>query len=134
MKRKNLFATLALIMVLFSVDLRASNPPGVFNISEGDWFEIQIKLPLDFSIKKGQNQPFYFLDSNHAMFKPTPNLHFTLRFCLTRQAANGNQVYQVSIERIKTKTCLRSSGIWLGYDSFYPVYNENVDKKRPKGK
>lgn len=92
-------------LLLLSSNLVAQNREGLFNLKEGDWFEVQVTN----------------LERSNTL----------LRYQLKRQLSNNNQQYGISLKhyitRFSTKQT-RSKYAMVenyGYDSYYPEYEEN---------
>jgi hypothetical protein len=117
---KNLKFTLLFLvwLQLLSFNLMAQNAEGRFNLKEGDWFEVQVKSPLKTS--DIENSPLALIDQ----FKNT-ELNLLLRYQLEKQLTNGNQVYRVSMKRVRGKAYVSHFNAWMGYDSYYPPFEDN---------
>ncbi|MFB6341710.1 sensor histidine kinase [Saccharicrinis sp. FJH62] len=125
MKRQNILLSILLFkLIFFSAKLLAENPEGRFHINEGDWFEMQVDLPLNYSDKSGSPLNF-FKEAGKT------ELSVLLHYQLQKQRSNGNQIYNVSIQRIQSKVYASSFNTWLGYDSYYPPYRDNVKSVKP---
>ena len=89
-------------LLLLSSNLNAQNREGLFNLKEGDWFEMQVT---------------------------SGNWPYLLRYQLIKQLQNKNQQYLLSIENTKVMSTRAISttndGSNFGYDSYYPAYEEN---------
>ncbi|MFB6318452.1 hypothetical protein [Saccharicrinis sp. FJH54] len=60
MKRQNILLSILLFkLIFFSDKLLAENPEGRFHINEGDWFEMQVDLPLNYTDKSGSPLNFF---------------------------------------------------------------------------
>jgi hypothetical protein len=108
---KNHTFTILLGWLLFlTSNLFAQNHEGLFKLKEGDWFEVQVvdKIRMD-------------NNKRVSSYKYTSHL---LRYQLLKQFPNNSQQYKVSIEQLKVwqKPSRRMS---LGYDSYYPFFEEN---------
>ncbi len=115
--KQNLLILLVFGLLFISTKLSAEPPEGRFRLTEGDWFDMQFDFPLN--ITSNSTSPFNF-------FKESGETALTvlLRYQLQNQRSNGNQVFNVSIKRIQSK--LRDSEGWMGYDSYYPPYQDDI--------
>lgn len=90
-------------LLLLSYNLNAQNREGLFNLKEGDWFEMQVK-------ENGGTD-------NH------------LRYLLLKQLHNGNQQYRITLIRVKRMYNGNNGDngkiAYFGYDSYYPPFINN---------
>jgi two-component sensor histidine kinase len=99
---------------------KTSSDTGLFNLKEGDWFETKFIIP------NGSKDILAFKEIvNQLMIE----LH--LRFRLSRQFETGNQLYDVIAERTIVKG-LKGQDMWMGYDSYYPPYQEEKKHETKK--
>ena len=113
--KKHTFTLLLGWLLLLSSNLFAQNPEGLFQLKEGDWFEVQVSDKIQIDNRKRVSSYYY-----------TSHL---LRYSFIKQLPNSNQQYNVSIERIKVIS-MSLGGRSLGFDSYYPTFEEN--KTTPK--
>ncbi len=112
--KKLTFTLLLGWLLLLSSNLNAQNREGLFNLKEGDWFEMQVKAFM------GQSE--------------STNL---LRYQLLKQLPDGNQKYRITLNRVKRMDYHYNyngfgSDVNFGYDSYYPPLINNkktTDKK-----
>ncbi len=109
MKQKNTLLLLVLWLALLPVSLFAQKAKGIFNLKEGDWFEMRVKY-------NKQNKLFGWLDEGD--FKR----EYLLRYQLKKQFENGDQQYDITLKRVKIKVFYKALDSWQGYDSYYPTY------------
>ncbi len=102
--KKQTFTILLGWLLFLSSNLFAQNPEGRFRLKEGDWFEIQVE----------QNAGSTYL----------------LNYQLQKQLPNKNQQYRVRLDRFRI--IRKNGGKSVGYDSFYPIFEEN--KTNPETK
>lgn len=120
MIRKRKFAITIFIMVTFLVRQGYANNQGRFNLQEGDWFEMRLNTPLNYNVtQSGGGVNLYSGDDNS-------DLTIWLRYELQEQLANDNQVLNLTIKRIQATTILANNDMRLGYDSYYPQYQDNL--------
>lgn len=91
-------------MLFFTSSLLAQNNEGVFNLKEGDWFEVQAE----------QNA----------------GSTYVLNYQLQKQLPNKSQQYKVRLDHLKI--IRKSGGKSFGYDSYYPVFDENRTEPETK--
>lgn len=111
-------------LLLLSSNLNAQNREGLFNLKEGDWFEMQVNASFNFN-KKDSSQFINKIIQAPLSIKDSANCQLNLRYQLSKQLTDGNQIYNVSVERANAKMFWSPFGSWLGYDSYYPPYKEN---------
>ncbi|MGE5458078.1 MAG: sensor histidine kinase, partial [Methanococcaceae archaeon] len=104
--KKHTFTLLLGWLLLLTFNLKAQNNEGLFRLKEGDWFEVQID------------------DYNKFPCSVNTLTSHLLRYQLVKILANNNQRYNVSIERLKVWDN-PGKGRILGYDSYYPPFEEN---------
>ncbi|MBN1767414.1 MAG: histidine kinase [Prolixibacteraceae bacterium] len=119
MKRQNILFVMVFGLILISLKLSAENPEGRFRIDAGDWFETRFDSPLDFN-SSTPSFPSYLKDSSEKT-----ELSVLLRYQLRQQLKNGNQIFNVSIQRIQANVPDINSNLLLGYDSYYPIYQDD---------
>lgn len=122
MKQKNRLTLIIIALLLVALQLKAETSHGRFNLKEGDWFEIKVNSPLSFTDQENTWAKFF-------KGKETSEFSFQLRYELIKQKANGNQIYRLSIERIQGKMLANNFGVWMGYDSYYPPYQDSKNQK-----
>lgn len=127
MKRKNILIYLTLGLFLISLKLSAENPEGRFRIEEGDWFESKLDLPFNLNL----NYQDADIIQNVISDPGDTDLSLTLRYQLQKQLNNGNQVFNVSIKRIQAKILRSGFNAWMGYDSYYPTYQDDIEQIKP---
>jgi hypothetical protein len=123
--KKRTFTLLLILLQFVSVNLHAQNPEGLFRLKEGDWFEMQLNNSLNFNRDKS-SQFFNSILQTPLSTHKNADFHLNCRYQLSKQLLNGNQLYNVTVERIKVKMLCSPFGTWLGYDSFYPPYKESI--------
>jgi two-component sensor histidine kinase len=102
---KNQTFTILLGWLLFlSSNLIAQKSEGRFRLKEGDWFEVQVE----------QNAGSTYL----------------LNYQLKKQITNGNQQYNIRLDHFKIKK--KYGRDYVGYDSYYPTFEENKTKPELK--
>jgi hypothetical protein len=107
---KNQKFTILLGWILFlSSNLFAQNSEGRFRLKEGDWFEVQVE-----NATQTNNS---FRDHIYTSY----NLHYALE----KQLSNNNQQYKITVNRVVFKLKKRKGKRQLGYDSYYPPFEEN---------
>ncbi|MFA9389192.1 MAG: sensor histidine kinase [Prolixibacteraceae bacterium] len=94
--KKHTFTLVLLCLLFLSSSLMGQKAEGRFKLNEGDWFEVQVE---------------------------NINQTFLLRYQLEKQFSNGNQQYNISLQRYVVRFISR--GLNFGYDSYYPVFDEN---------
>ena len=119
MKKQNLLSFLLIGLLFISITIQAENTEGRFRLNEGDWFEMELEIPFNFSAKR--TPPINFFKMMNDV-----ELSYRLRYQLQKQRSNGNQIYNVSIKRIQCKMYSSSFDVWLGYDSYYPPYRDKL--------
>lgn len=112
-------------IILISLKVSAENPEGRFRIEEGDWFESKIELPFNFDFRSADIINKIVTDPGDT------DLSLILRYQLQKQLNNGNQVFNVSIKRIQAKMLESNFNAWMGYDSYYPTYQDDIDQIKP---
>ena len=117
--KKQTFTLLLILLLFLSAGLIAQNNEGQFRLKEGDWFEVQA-------------------DRHKGMTS------FSLRYQLQKELPNKNQQYRITVEHFKITELLYpgvsskgfkmpyDSKVYLGCDSYYPVFEEN--KSAPEEK
>ena len=101
-------------LFFLSASLFAQNTEGRFKLKEGDWFEIQVER--DYIVT--QDQPL-----NSPLQRQVNNETYLLNYQLKKQFPNGNQSYEIRVEHFKA---IKKFGDYLvGYDSYYPPFEEN---------
>ncbi|WP_157543787.1 sensor histidine kinase [Mucilaginibacter paludis] len=101
------------LSLLFPLLLSAQNP--FLKLKAGDWFKMQVIL---------RPQGSLLADGHSVIDRGAEEMdknQYDLRFVLVKHLANGNEQYQVTLERVKFKR-RGNDGTWYGYDSFYPSY------------
>jgi hypothetical protein len=101
--------------------LIAQSPEGRFRLKEGDWFEIQAER----NFIQTHNIPL-----NDPLQKQMNNETYLLNYQLQRQLPNGNQKYIIRVEHFKATK--KFGGYWVGYDSYYPPYEEKKSNQEIK--
>jgi len=110
---KKLTFTILLGWLLFiSSNLNAQNPEGRFALKEGDWFEIEVEQDYSTSLQFNDRQ-------QNEVNKTT----FLLNYQLQKQLPNGNQQYNIRLDHFKIKK--KYGERYLGFDSYYPAFEEN---------
>ena len=123
---KKLTITLILAWLLFlASNLTAQNTKGLFNLKEGDWFEIQVHQNFITTLNQS---------SNHLFQRQENSSTYLLSYQLKKQLSNGNQQYKIRLEHFKNieKNRWNSIGYDFGYDSYYPTFDENKTKPEIK--
>ncbi len=93
--------------LLLPLLVSAQNP--FLKLKPGDWFKMQVNINFNASKVTGlANKDQY-----------------NIRFALTKQLSNGNEQYQVTLDRVKLKR-RGNDGTWYGYDSYYPSYLQSA--------
>jgi hypothetical protein len=96
MKKTKITLIIGWLLFLCS-NLFAQNTEGRFKLKEGDWFEVEVE----------QNAGSTYL----------------LNYQLQKQLPNKNQQYRICLEHFKI--IRKNNGKYFGYDSYYPVFDEN---------
>lgn len=114
--------TLILSWLLFlSSNLFAHNPEGLFRLKEGDWFEVRIERNYIVTQDRPLNSPLQRQANSET---------YLLNYQLKKQFSNGNQLYHIRVEHFKA---IKKFGNHIvGYDSYYPTWEEN--RKIPPAK
>ncbi len=94
---KKTIILLFILLPLLSGYLFAQSQEGLFRLKEGDWFEVQ------FELKQGAS--------------------YLLNYQLQKLLANNDQQFRIIMEHIEVKK--KNGSIWIGYDSYYPAFEEN---------
>ncbi|MGO4288744.1 sensor histidine kinase [Chitinophaga sp. RAB17] len=110
-----------LLLLCLPYLLPAQDKPGYFALKPGDWFDMQTTLGTENGPYASQEPVMLF------------TRRYVLRYLLLRQLPNGNQQYSITQERIIFNNPQGAAGGWMGSDSYYPVYQQGLDKKPPKG-
>jgi len=111
MKNHTLTILLSWLLFLCS-NLNAQNPEGRFALKEGDWFEMESEQIFRKTLQMdGREQ------------KEVNEITFLLNYQLEKQLQNGNQLYRIQLDHYKIKK--RFSQYNLGFDSYYPPFEEN---------
>lgn len=99
--KKHRFTLLLCWLLLLASSLMAQNKEGRFNLKEGDWFEVEVEqISCDNGIS-----------------------NYLLRYELIKQLSNKNQRYHVTLEHYKIIN--QHDKDYYGYDSYYPVFDDN---------
>ena len=106
---KNQTFTILLGWLLFlSSNLFAQNSEGLFKLKEGDWFDVQVEKA-----------------TVESCFKEKIYTSYLLHYSLEKQLSNNNQQYKITVDRVVFKLKKRNGKRQLGYDSYYPPFEEN---------
>jgi len=106
--KKRTFTLLLGWLLLLTSNLMAQNNEGRFNMKEGDWVEVEVE----------QN------DCDNGVTK------FLLKYQLIKQLQNKNQKYKVTLQRFKIINMHELE--YYGYDSYYPVFDDNKTTREIK--
>lgn len=96
-------------MLFLSSNLIAQNSEGLFRLKEGDWFEVQVE-----NATQTKNS-----------FKESIYTSYLLHYSFEKQLFNKNQQYRVTVQHVVFKLKKRNGKRLLGYDSYYPPFEEN---------
>ncbi|SDE18569.1 Histidine kinase [Mucilaginibacter pineti] len=109
-QRKLLMITLGM---LFPLLLSAQNP--FLKLKPGDWFKVQVNINSREGQTIGAGSSVEDL-----MTSEQGKSQYDIRFVLNKQLANGHELYNATLERLKFKRYFADK--WYGYDSYYPAY------------
>jgi|GEM_PF-701793 len=110
--KKQTFTLLLILLQFLSAGLMAQNNEGRFRLKEGDWFEVHVE----------QNHPESFKLRNN-LHNQLFNSTYLLNYKLEKQLPNRNQQYKIRIDHFKVS--MKDEEIYVGYDSYYPTFEEN---------
>jgi two-component sensor histidine kinase len=111
-----------LLLLCLPCLLPAQGKSGYFALKPGDWFDMQVTQGTENGPYADQ-EPFLLFTRR-----------YVLRYRLQRQLPNGNQQYTITQERIIFNNPQGAGAGWMGADSYYPAYQQGLDKKPPKGR
>lgn len=111
MKQKKLFRILALVLLCLPQIIFARKPDVFLQMKPGDWFEVLV--------------------SDTARNPDLDNYRYNVRYVLNDIDENSNKNYKVIFERIRIRN-FPDQKFPLGYDSYYPPYQEGVQKSLPR--
>lgn len=94
---KKTIILLSILLSLLSDYLFAQSQEGLFPLKEGEWFEVQ------FELKNGAS--------------------YLLNYQLEKLLTNNNQQFKIIMEHVEIKK--KYGNKWVGYDSYYPTFEEN---------
>ena len=101
-------------LLLLSSNLNAQNTEGLFRLKEGDWFEVQVEQNYILT----QDRPL-----NNPLQKQMNSETYLLNYQLQKQLSNGNQQYRIRLNHFRATK--EFGKYYLGYDSYYPEFEEN---------
>jgi hypothetical protein len=101
-------------LIFFSASLFAQNHEGIFKLKEGDWFEIVVERSYI------SPQLSHIMGPVQTQIVEETSL---LNYRLQKQLPSGNQLYNICLEHLKGTR--KSGKYFLGYDSYYPEFEEN---------
>lgn len=127
MKQQQKVFLLAIWLFALPLQLWAQDKKPFFNLKKGDWFMYQVNINSDIQVSLSSSKPDVYTSLLGDQFKH----QYNLRFVFTSQKANGNQQFDIFLERVKYKLRASSDGIYLGYDSFYPTYSQAPKQEAP---
>lgn len=108
-------------MLFLSSNLFAQSTEGIFRLKVGDWFEVRVERNYIVTQDRPLNSPLQ---------RQTTSETYMLNYQLKKQLSNGNQLYHICVEHFKS---VKKFGNHLvGYDSYYPTWEEN--RKTPPAK
>lgn len=112
--KRHTFKILLGWLLFLSSNLFAQNVEGLFKLKEGDWFEVQVEQNYILT----QDRPL-----NNPLQKQMNSETYLLNYQLQKQLSNGNQQYRIRLDHFKATK--KFGKYYLGYDSYYPEFEEN---------
>jgi hypothetical protein len=108
------FSRMGTILILVGLLAHASaalaqSQQGIFNLKPGDWFEMEVTIANEYK-------------------ESIEYQKYDLKYDLKKQKVNGNQVYGITLMRMKST--IVGNDQYFGLDTFYPYYENKAEANR----